>query len=104
MRKFSEIDKLNEEFLSLRKKKQEEEPKKEPVFYKASIKLLEMYCKNLCTESYIRLQEHEKDNFDFEMYKIKTITKLEPKKYHVIIVAYDDRLKALGEEEYFLQL
>lgn len=103
MRKFSEIDKVNEEFLSLRKKKKEE-PKKEPQFFKSSMKLLEMYCKNLCSESYIRIHEHEKENFDFDMYKIKSITKLAPKKYHVVIVAYDHKATALGEEEYFLQL
>lgn len=102
MRKFSEIDKVNEEFINiLNRGKNKKEPSD---FTKTSKNLMELYCKNLLSEEFLTLHSKEKDKFDFYFYKIKSISKLGDKKFNVTMVTYDITHKALNELSYNLEI
>ena len=98
MRKFS---KINEEFF-LRKKGVEDNPIKKVT--KVSTRLMESYCKNLLSEDYMTVHPGEKDNFDFEFYKIKSITKTDNKKFDVVMETFDSTKKKLDELSYLLEV
>lgn len=98
MRKFS---KINEEFF-LRKKGVEDNPIKKVT--KISPRLMESYCKNLLSEEYMTVHPGEKDNFDFEFYKVKSISKTGPRKFEVTMETFDSTKKKLDELNYLLEI
>ena len=100
MKKFSDIEKLNEEFLEILKKKNKESNQ----FTKVSQGLLELYCKNILSEDYLSPHPGEKDRFDFEYYKIKSISKVNEGKFNVSMVTYDSTKRAIGEISYLLEI
>lgn len=73
-------------------------------FVKTSKELLNTYCKNLLSESYLELDVREKIEFNFDFYKIKSIDKVEPGRFHVVILTYDREYLELGKISYFLEI
>lgn len=99
MRKFSDIQTVNEEFLKNIFKRKEND-----TYVKSSKALLEMYCKNLLEEKYIHLRNDEKENFDFSMFKVKSISKDDTSKYTIIISTFSSELEELGDLKYKVQI
>lgn len=100
MRKFSEINKVNEEFF-LRKKKEEKGPLQ---FTKVSPKLMESYCKNLLSEEFMEVNQVEQENYSFKFYKIRSISKLSTRKFNVMLTTYDITKKVLDELSYNIEI
>lgn len=97
MRKFSEIG-MNEEFFGFGKKQEQTS------FTKTSIRLMESYCKNLLSNEKIELHPDERANFDFTHYRVKSITKLGPTRFNVVIETFNDTNTKPGELSYNLEI
>jgi hypothetical protein len=97
MKKFS--DKINEELLWSKSK-----TKEEPIqFKKVNKNLIKHYCMNLYENNFMELHPDEKSQYNFEYYKVKSITKIESSKYEIIIQAYDKLKKPSEELKYLLE-
>lgn len=95
------FSKINEEFF-LSKKGAKENPVVK--ITKVSARLMESYCKNLLSEEYMTVHPGEKDNFDFEFYKVKSITKIGSRKFDVVMETFDNTKKKLDELSYSLEV
>lgn len=98
MRKFSEIERVNEEFFG---KKTKESPME---FTKTSKSLLDTYSKNLLSDDFLTLLASEKEKFEFSFYKINSIERLSKGKYKVSMSTHDQMYKQLGELVYNLEI
>ena len=58
---------------------------------------------NLYENNFMELHPDEKENYNFEYYKVKSITKIESSKYEIIIQAYDKLKKPSEELKYLLE-
>lgn len=101
MRKFSEMDKVNEEFFLSKNKKEKEGPLH---FTKVSPRLMESYCKNLISEDYMEVNQREQENYNFKFYKIRSISKLSTRKFNVVLTTYDVTKKVLDELSYNIEI
>ena len=99
MRKFSEIERVNEEFFG---KKTKDSTTME--FTKTSKALLETYSKNLLSDDFLTLLASEKEKFEFSFYKINSIERLSKGKYKVSMSTHDQMYKQLGELVYNLEI
>ena len=102
MRKFSEIERVNEEFFGKLKGKTKDENPME--FTKTSKTLMETYSKNLISDDFLTLLATEKEKFDFSFYKINSIERLSKGKYRVSMSTHDQMYKQIGELVYNLEI
>jgi len=99
MKKFSQIERVDEEFLSLFKSSSNS-PKE---WFKCSFELIKKYCLNLTSDEHLNLDPDEKDNFDFYTYKVKSISREDDDKWIVTLETFDDLRKPIGEKVFNLQ-
>lgn len=102
MRKFSEIDNVNEEFLNIFNRGKSKP--KEDDFIKVSKSLLESYCKNLLNEDNQKLNPAEKEHYDFNSYKITSISKVDIKRYKITMDTFDESGDMIETLSYLLEI
>lgn len=100
MKHLSTFNSLNEEWLINRK--QQQTPKKE--FIKTSLDLIKKYINNLLTDDFMKIHSQEKDNYDFDYYKVKSITKVGKNKFDIWLTTYDSSYVKLDDVNYLLEI
>lgn len=75
-----------------------------PEFIKVSDQLIKKYCMNLYDGELLTLHSSEKDQYDFEYYKVSSIKKIDRYKYEVSIQTYDLSSNPLKELKYYLEV
>lgn len=104
MRKFSEINDINEEFLNIFGKRKSSPKQEEETFIKGSKQLLESYCKNLLSEDRLKLHPGEEELYDFNTYKITSVTKIGRKRYKITMDTFNESGDIMEALSYLIEI
>lgn len=102
MKKFSQLEEVNEEFLSFFRSKDDTDIGGD--WMKCSMQLIKMYCQNLFSDEHLHLAPQEKEMFDFETYKVKSIKREDRDRWIVRLETFDSIRKPLGEKVFKLEV